>query len=146
MDGEVFERINLESQPDVIERNKPEPHTSFAGMREATIREIVDFNKNCDTWISNKIGGPRNCVVVITGGTEPHSAGRCSHENGFKFDLRLNEYVNDYITSNFRPRDPRGPYPKYLNTSTGFEYVKESNHWDVAGCTSSFEVEGEERK
>jgi len=100
--------------------------TTLAGMREATLQEIIDTKRAC------------GCEVVVTGGTEPgHAPGSMSHANGFKVDLRPNSRLDSFITGTY-VRDADGSScgnrtPCYVDPRTNTTYVRESSpiHWDI---------------
>ncbi|MBP6855709.1 MAG: hypothetical protein KBC26_01920 [Candidatus Pacebacteria bacterium] len=104
--------------------------TLLGGLKQSIINEIINLKQNCQG---------SGCEVFITSGTEGnHSIGVCSHQNGWKVDLRLNESLKQYIEGNFtyvgiRPSDGA---KKYKNPSTGAIYALEGDHWDVlsGGC------------
>lgn len=92
--------------------------TSLDGVRINTINRLKAFQA--------AVGIP----LVITGGTEVgHAGGTYSHANGYKIDLRVNDTLNNYITTNFTSiggskwRDPNGNI-----------YYRHGppDHWDIA--------------
>lgn len=101
--------------------NARPPQTSLEGMRQNTINEIVNIQRNC------------GCNIVVTGGTEGgHSAGANSHTNGYKVDLGLNAGLNNYVERNFAPAGIRSDDGARLwRAPNGTVYARESNHWDI---------------
>lgn len=98
--------------------------TSLNGINQATINEAIAFKQAC------------GCSVVITGGTEStgnHKSGTYSHGSGYKFDMRVNTDVDNYITSNYTYVGPRsGDGALMYRSSDGKKiYAKEGDHWDV---------------
>ncbi len=106
---------------DAITFNATPPQTSLEGMRQNTINEIVNIQRNC------------GCNIVVTGGTEGgHSAGANSHANGYKVDLGLNTNLNNYVERNFTPVGIRSNDGARLwRAPNGTVYARESNHWDI---------------
>jgi hypothetical protein len=101
--------------------NYPEPRTSLAGIRRATIEALITLKRSS------------GAEIVVTGGTEStggHASGTYSHGNGYKVDLRLNPTLDNYIETRFSKAGTIGGYPAY-RASSGNLYVKEGNHWDV---------------
>jgi Type IV secretion system pilin len=101
--------------------------TSLEGMREATIQNILDLKFLCST-------NPE-CKVVITGGTEStggHTSSDSGHTAGYKYDVRLDSVLDDYIVNNFTklplPRSDGAIMYKGVN---GAIFAKEGDHWDV---------------
>ncbi len=95
---------------------------NFNGMKEETMAEIV--------ILSNKVGSQN---VFISGGTEgKHKDGVYNHSNGYKFDVRPNSQLDDYIVKNYEFIGKRGDdgADQYKSPS-GAIYAKEGNHWDV---------------
>lgn len=118
--------------------------TCLEGIFQRTLDEIVQFKLGCDSWVRRQ-GLATECEVVFTGGTEPgHSTvGTCTHANGYKFDMRVNNLVDAYILQArssdgqlfFQPAGSRSNGdPLYQNVSTGSLYAREPDHWDVAVC------------
>jgi hypothetical protein len=104
--------------------NKTEAEgTSLTGIRYATIQDAIDLKTAC------------GCEIVITGGTEGtggHAGGTFSHENGYKYDVRLSPAVDSYITTNYTYSGVRSDGAKlYVNPTTRNVYALEGDHWDV---------------
>lgn len=101
--------------------------TNVAGMKEATIQEVIALQNAC---------GISGCVM-ITGGTEPgHASGPNSHANGYKVDLNTTGAFNNYMKTNLKQYGQRTgtePGPIYLDGCGTNQYVLASspNHWDI---------------
>ena len=102
---------------------------SLNGMQVDTMAEILSLGK--------AVGGDN---VFVSGGTEGgHTAGQLDHGGGYKFDLRPNTALNNYITEggNFTYIGTRSDgAPQYKEKSTGAIYAREKDaaggdHWDV---------------
>jgi hypothetical protein len=121
-----------------ISVNKPYPTTSLAGMRQATVVEILSFKQSCNDW--SKINGG-TCTVIVTGGTENvHAEGTCSHQNGYKADLGVSATIDKYITSKFKDIGIRSDGARMYRSPTGALYARETkpDHWDVlVGCSAN---------
>jgi hypothetical protein len=115
--------------------NALQPQTSFEGIFQATVTEVVQLKNDCTA----KMG---SCNVIVTGGTESgHAAGVCSHGNGYKFDVGLNTNLSNYIKTTFTPSGTRSDGAAlYTKPGGSAIYALEGNHWDVAvGCSSNVE-------
>ncbi|MEK7144047.1 MAG: hypothetical protein AAB820_01815, partial [Patescibacteria group bacterium] len=94
---------------------------NFNGMKEETMAEIVTLSKEV---------GSQN--VFITGGTEAkHKDGVYNHSNGYKFDVRPNSQLDDYIVKNYEFIGKRDDGADQYKSPGGAIYAKEGNHWDV---------------
>jgi len=97
---------------------------SFNGMQIDTMAEILSLGK--------AVGGNN---VFVTGGTEGgHTVGSYDHGGGYKFDVRPNNVLDNYIirSGNFTYMGTRSDgAPQYKSKSTGAIYAKEGDHWDV---------------
>jgi hypothetical protein len=115
-----------------ISVNKPKPGTSFDGLKQATLDEMIRFKKDCDEWAKTQNLG--SCEVVITAGTEStggHATGECSHGTGYKFDLRPNSNVDKYIKAVYTRGGQRAVDSAQLYSLNGITYASEGDHWDV---------------
>ena len=115
--------------------NALQPQTSFEGIFQATVTEVISLKNGCDA----KMG---NCTVIVTGGTESgHASGVCSHGTGYKFDVRLNDKLTNYVKTTFTPSGTRSDGAAlYTNSGSSSIYALEGDHWDVAvGCNSTNE-------
>jgi hypothetical protein len=125
--------------------NAQPPQTTLAGVKQATIDELIRMKKECDAWMKKYYPNENDgvCNVVVTGGTEhgSHAVGVCSHGNGYKLDLRLSTRLNEFIEKNYCCRNPRtnqcglcdvraGDGALIYKSSTGAIYAKEGDHWD----------------
>jgi len=102
--------------------------TTIGGLREETITGVTDLKSACGD----------DCDVIVTAGSEGgHSTSTdYSHENGYKADLRLNDNLNSYITSNYEQDGTRDGATLYYDKD-GNVYAREGNHWDVCyGCAN----------
>ncbi len=99
------------------------------GIQVETMAEILSLGK--------AVGGDN---VFVTGGTEGgHTVGGYDHGSGYKFDVRPNTVLNNYITksNNFTYVGARSDgAPQYKENSTGAIYAREKDakggdHWDV---------------
>jgi len=126
--------------------NAQPPQTSLNGIKQATIDEVIRMKKECDAWMKKYYPNENDgvCNVVVTGGTEngPHAAGRCSHGNGYKIDLRLSTRLNEFIEKTYCCKNPRTNQcgvcdvrvvdgALIYKSPNGVIYAKEGNHWDV---------------
>ena len=97
---------------------------NLAGMREATVKEIGD--------IAARVGSSN---VFVTGGTEGggiHAIGTESHSTGYKFDLRLDDNLNSFITGRFENIGTRSDGAvQYKSPFSEAIYALEDDHWDV---------------
>ncbi len=96
--------------------------TSLQGMKEATVQDAIDLKRDC------------GCDITITGGTEGnggHSGGTMSHSNGYKYDVRLNDKLNTYITTNYTDIGKRSDGAQMYRAPDGVIYAREGDHWDV---------------
>lgn len=120
-----------------ISVNARQPTTSLEGINAETINELISFKQGCDAWAA--ANGRGACNVVVTGGTEGgHSAGACSHTNGYKFDLRLDPVVGDYIRANFYDTQANRSDGAHMWQNTTSIYALEGDHWDVVtSCAAS---------
>ncbi len=105
-------------------------NVSFEGIRQATINEAKALSFD----LQNKgVGIDKD---YITSGTEgSHNEGTYSHANGYKFDLRMDDQLTNFIQNNYtriqdRVEKDGTKTPQYQN-SRGAIYAKEGNHWDV---------------
>lgn len=91
--------------------------TSLDGIRTVSINRIREFQA--------AVGIP----LVITGGTEVgHAAGTYSHGNGYKIDLRIDDTLNTYITTNFTPAGAS----KWKDVNGNIFYRHgPPDHWDI---------------
>lgn len=93
----------------------------LVGIKQKTVDELVNLKRNCT-----------NCEIVVTSATGgAHAAGTCSHANGYKVDLRLNDSLTNYITRNYTQLPNRADGAKMYKASSGAFYAQEGNHWDV---------------
>jgi hypothetical protein len=94
--------------------------TSLQNINTKTVDDAVALKKAC------------NCEVYFTGGTEAgHGSGDLSHGNGYKYDIRVNDSVNSYITKNYTYSGVRGDGATLYSAPSGSVYAKEGDHWDV---------------
>lgn len=101
--------------------------TDVGGLRDETVNGILNFNSACGV----------DCNLVITAGSEGgHAGGIYSHGNGYKVDYRLNNNINNYITSNYKKLGERsGDGAVVYSDGNGNYYAREGDHWDVCyGC------------
>jgi hypothetical protein len=94
----------------------------LAGVNQRTINEVIGLKNVCGS----------NCEVTVTsatGGT--HAPGTCSHGNGYKVDVRLNETLNSYISRNYSSLPNRSDGARMYQAPSGALYAQESNHWDI---------------
>jgi hypothetical protein len=111
--------------------------TCLVGMNYEVIEEAITLRNNCTVWLRNKNKNDTAlCDITITGGTEAgHEVGQCSHENGFKMDIRTNAELDEYIRTNFKSMPPRGSDPVWYDAVTDSYFVREADHWDTSvGC------------
>jgi len=93
---------------------------SFDQINSKTINGVITLRRLC------------NCPITVTGGTEEgHASGTTSHYNGYKVDVRLDDKINSYITSNFQKIADRGDGAQQYKSSSGDIYAKEGSHWDI---------------
>jgi len=98
---------------------------NLAGVRQGTVDEIILLKNACN-----------NCDVTVTSATGgDHASGACSHANGYKIDLRLNNDLANYINRNFISLPDRSDGAKMYQAPTGAIYALEGNHWDVTVCS-----------
>jgi hypothetical protein len=75
-----------------ISVNAQPPQTTLAGVKQATIDELIRMKKECDAWMKRYYSNENNgvCNVVVSGGTEHggYNPNTCSHRNGNKLDFR----------------------------------------------------------
>lgn len=101
-------------------------NVSFEGIRQATIDEAKALSFD----LQNKGIGIAN--EYITSGTEgSHNEGTYSHANGYKFDLRMNAQLTNYIKNNYTYIGVRSDGAPMYQNSRGAIYAQEGNHWDV---------------
>ncbi|MEK7555557.1 MAG: hypothetical protein AAB516_01925 [Patescibacteria group bacterium] len=102
------------------------PNVSFDNIKQTTINEAKALSFD----LQNKGVGIGN--ETITSGTEgTHNEGTYSHANGYKFDLRINNDLTNFIEKNYTLIGTRSDgAPQYQN-SRGAIYAKEGDHWDV---------------
>lgn len=96
--------------------------TSLQGMKEATVQDAIDLKRDC------------KCDITITGGTEGssgHATGVASHANGYKYDVRLNDALNNYITTTYTDIGKRSDGAQMYKAPDGVIYAREGDHWDV---------------
>ena len=96
--------------------------TSLQGMKEATVQDAIDLKRDC------------KCDITITGGTEGssgHATGVASHANGYKYDVRLNDTLNNYITTTYTDIGKRSDGAQMYKAPDGVIYAREGDHWDV---------------
>lgn len=96
--------------------------TSLQGMKEATVQDAIDLKRDC------------KCDITITGGTEGssgHATGVTSHANGYKYDVRLNDALNNYITTTYTDIGKRSDGAQMYKAPDGVIYAREGDHWDV---------------
>ena len=100
--------------------------TSLDGIHDFVLCEIIFLKKACPS-----------CPIVVTGGTEPHTAGEHSHANGYKIDIRNTMEPNIELTNSYIKR--QGRLLKKSETKRNVpvyrwgtaDYALEGNHWDV---------------
>lgn len=96
---------------------------NLAGIRQGIIDEIAGLKIAC------------GCDILVTSATGGvHEIGTCSHANGYKVDLRLNNTLTTYITRNYQRRPDRSDGAQIYQSPSGGVYALESNHWDIAKC------------
>ena len=100
--------------------------TDTDGLRENTITGITLFKDECGA----------TCDVTMTGGSEGngiHSErGTYNHINGYKVDIRTNDAVDNYITSNYtKIPGQRSDGATGYTDSSGNKYYREGDHWDI---------------
>ena len=97
---------------------------NLAGIRQGTVDEVIRLKFPC------------NCAITVTSATggEHVETGTCTHINGYKVDLRLNDILNSYIDKNFQRNPDRRDGARVYTSPTGGVYAKESDHWDIAKC------------
>jgi hypothetical protein len=101
-------------------------NVSFEGIRQKTIDEIKALSFD----LQNKGIGIIN--EFVTSGTEgSHNEGTYSHANGYKFDLRMNDKLTNFIENNYTFIGTRSDGAPMYQNSRGAIYAKEGNHWDV---------------
>jgi hypothetical protein len=106
-----------------ISVNNSFPVTDLSGLRQKTIDEIKD--------IGSKVGYSN---ITITGGTEAgHADGDSDHAGGYKFDLRTDADLHNYIINNFEyvPDEEKSHGVFQYVAPSGAIYTRELNHWDV---------------
>jgi len=107
------EGITVASSGKCSDRNS-KTCTSLDEIRKSTIKGLIEF---------------KNLVksdLTVTAGTENgHTAGKFSHGNGYKFDLRKNDEVTEYIEKNFKS------VGRNLWADGNNFFLKEGDHWDV---------------
>lgn len=94
--------------------------TNVGGFNEHTIAGIIDLTEACPS-----------CEIVITGGSESHTKGTFSHENGYKVDFRLTDSLTKYITNNYPRTGTRSDGSPLYTDPNGNIYAREGDHWDV---------------
>ncbi len=101
-------------------------NTSLEGINAKTVQDAIDLKKDC------------NCTFIITGGTEGtggHANGTMSHGTGYKYDIRPNDQLNNYIekTSGWTKgtRNDGGTVITTYTAPDGNVYAREGDHWDV---------------
>ena len=96
---------------------------NLAGIRQGTVDEVTRLKVTC------------NCAVIVTSATGgEHAPGTCSHANGYKVDLGLNDKLTNYIERNYRRNPDRSDGARIYTSPTNGVYALESDHWDVARC------------
>lgn len=93
----------------------------LAGIKQSTVNEIARLKLTCGCDIT---------VTSATGGV--HAVGTASHASGYKADLRLNNNLTNYITTNYTSLPNRSDGAKMYRAPSGAIYALESNHWDVS--------------
>jgi len=119
---DIFDAAGININKSACAANQTSNCTDVGGLRQNTINGVVAFKDSCGD----------SCNVVITAGSEDgHSDGTYSHSNGYKVDLRLNDSVNNYITTNYTSIGTRSDGAIGYKDSLGNTYYKEGDHWDV---------------
>lgn len=105
---------------------KPDPDgVRMEGVQQSTINELISLQQKC------------NCTITVTSCTDgTHAAGDYSHANGYKFDLRLEPTLNDFIEKsgqyeNIGPRSGDNAIQWRSKSNPKIIYAKEGNHWDT---------------
>lgn len=101
-------------------------NTSLEGINAKTVQDAIDLKKDC------------NCAITITGGTEGtggHANGTMSHGTGYKYDIRPNAQLDNYIENvsgwTKGTRNDNGTIITTYTAPDGNIYAREGNHWDV---------------
>ncbi|KAH7341012.1 hypothetical protein B0J17DRAFT_342152 [Rhizoctonia solani] len=113
--------IHASSTGGCTERTNPRC-TSYEGILSGTVNGAIKLKQEC------------GCVITITGGTEVgHQAGRRSHANEYKVDLRHNKALDNFIQTKFKRINNRGDGSPQWESPGGNIYADETgrNHWDV---------------
>lgn len=104
---------------------------NLAGVRQSTVDEAIRLKQTC------------NCEVVVTSATGgQHARGTFDHAGGYKVDLRVNDNLNSFITSQYTELSPRSNGDRVFRAPSGALYVWETHrptnpppgwapHWDV---------------
>lgn len=135
--------VNHDECPDAVNRYKD--CTNLAGMRDDTVKGIINANQNCEAYEK------KSCHMIITGGTEMdgHNASDgASHIAGYKADFGHNAELDDYVMNSCGGEDscyvgrrgdpnakpPTGDGAKQYKLPDGSIWAAEPGahpHWDV---------------
>lgn len=117
--------ITTVSSGNCIDKNNP-TCTSLDGIRQSTMDAVIAFEKAC------------NCPIIITGGTEAHGTGACSHSSGCKVDIAATAQVRNYVTNpnNFTYIGTRCTpqfcdNAKLYKSASGVVFADEGGHFDL---------------
>jgi hypothetical protein len=100
--------------------------TDTSGFQDSTVEDIKTESQDCESQVGS-------CNFVITGGSEDgHATGERSHGNGYKYDVRKTDGVNNYVQSDsFTDETNCSGRTGYRNKETGNCWYNEGDHWDV---------------
>ncbi len=115
--------------------------TSFDGILVSTV-EGFEYFINQPQYSCGGLPGSPNCMILVTGATEPgHAGGDFSHSNGYKLDINMgnNPNFDAYIETTHLPQNYQSDTNYTVNIGEYIYIIRpecstsacNSGHWDL---------------